>query len=146
MKEIGKQFKEKREEIGITIEEVSNDLAKDVLLVENLENGNPKVFKDIIELKDMIRQYAKYLGLDDEDMLEEVNDFLFETTSKISVADIQDRLKQIEQQKEKEEINKVRTPYTIEYEPKKNTTIYVIIGIVLMILILFYILLRQFFL
>ena len=37
MKEIGETFKEKREEIGITLEEVSSDLAKDVLLIENLE-------------------------------------------------------------------------------------------------------------
>ena len=33
MKEIGEEFKEKREEIGITIEEVSSDLGKDVILI-----------------------------------------------------------------------------------------------------------------
>ena len=49
MKEIGEQFKEKREEIGITLEEVSSDLNKDIILVENLESGNHKVFKDIID-------------------------------------------------------------------------------------------------
>ena len=48
MKEIGEQFKEKREEIGITLEEVSSDLNKDIILVENLESGNHKVFKDIL--------------------------------------------------------------------------------------------------
>ena len=54
MKEIGEQFKEKREEIGITVEEVSNDLHRDVLVIENFENGNHKVFKDVLELKDMV--------------------------------------------------------------------------------------------
>ena len=85
MKEIGEEFKEKREEIGITIEEVSSDLGKDVILIENLESGNHKVFKDILELKDMVKTYAKYLGLDDEKLLGELDDFLFEKTSKISI-------------------------------------------------------------
>ena len=71
MKEIGEQFKEKREEIGITIEEVSNDLSRDVIVIENLENGNHKVFRDILDLKDMFRIYARYLGLDDEKILTE---------------------------------------------------------------------------
>ena len=102
MKEIGEQFKEKREEIGITIEEVSNDLNRDVVIIENFENGNHKVFKDVLELKDMVRIYAKYLGLDDEKYLGELDDFLFEKTSKISASDIKERLKE-EQEKKKDE-------------------------------------------
>ena len=94
MKEIGEQFKEKREEIGITLEEVSSDLNKDIILVENLESGNHKVFKDILELKDMVKIYAKYLGLDDEKLLGDLDDFLFEKTSKISIEDIKERLKE----------------------------------------------------
>ena len=54
MKYIGEQFKEKREEIGISISEVSNDLKIDSIIIENLEDGNDKVFKDILELKEMI--------------------------------------------------------------------------------------------
>ena len=78
MKEIGEEFKLKREEIGISIQEVSNDLKKDVILIENLESGNHKVFKDVLELKDMVSSYAKYLGLDDEKLLGDLDDFLFE--------------------------------------------------------------------
>ena len=111
MKEIGEEFKEKRQEIGITIEEVSSDLGKDTLLIENLESGNHKVFKDVLELKDMVKIYAKYLGLNDEKLLEEIDDFLFEKTSKISIEDIKERLKQ-EKDKRKDE-KKVRTPYTL---------------------------------
>ena len=37
MKEIGESFKEKREEIGITLEEVSKDLGIKEVLLENLE-------------------------------------------------------------------------------------------------------------
>lgn len=144
MKEIGEQFREKREEIGITIEEVSNDLSRDVIIIENLENGNHKVFKDILDLKDMVRIYAKYLGLDDEKLLEELDDFIFEKTSKISVEDIQARLK--EEKEKKKDDKKIHTPYTLELKSGKNLTIVSIIAIVLLILILFYVLLRILFL
>ena len=144
MKEIGEQFREKREEIGITIEEVSNDLARDVIVIENLENGNHKVFKDILDLKDMIRVYAKYLGLDDEKLLGELNDFVFEKTSKISIEDIQSRLKE-EQEKKKHE-KKVHTPYTLELKSEKNFTLVVIALVMIFILVLFYVLLKILFL
>lgn len=144
MKEIGEEFKEKREEIGITIEEVSSDLGKDTILIENLESGNHKVFKDVLELKDMVKTYAKYLGLNDEKLLEEIDDFLFEKTSKISIEDIKERLKQ-ETEKRKDE-KKVRTPYTLEYENKKNITLVVILFIIVVILVLFYVLLKNLYL
>ena len=144
MKEIGEQFKEKREEIGITVEEVSNDLHRDVLVIENFENGNHKVFKDILDLKDMVRKYAKYLGIDDEKYLAELDDFLFEKTSKINADDIKERLKE-EQEKKKDE-KKIHTPYTLEVKTKKSSTLVVIILIILMVLVLFYILLNVLFL
>ena len=144
MKEIGEEFKSKREEIGITIDEVSNDLEKDAILIENLESGNHKVFKDVIELKDMIALYAKYLGLDEEKLLGELDDFLFEKTSKISIEDIQERLKQ-DREKNKDKEKKIRTPYTIEFPTKKNLTIVFIVLLVVIILIIFYIFLRQLF-
>ena len=140
MKEIGEQFKEKREEIGITIEEVSNDLSRDVIVIQNLENGNHKVFRDILDLKDMVRIYAKYLGLDDEKLLEELDDFIFEKTSRISASDIEEKLKE-EQEKKKEE-KKVHTPYTLELKNKKDFTLIVIGIIIVFILALFYILLK----
>ena len=143
MKEIGEQFNEKREEIGITLEEVSSDLNKDIILVENLESGNHKVFKDILELKDMVKIYAKYLGLDDEKLLGDLDDFLFEKTSKISIEDIKERLK--EENKKKQE-KKVRTPYTIEYESKRNITLIMILVIIVVILVIFYVLLRNIYL
>lgn len=144
MKEIGKEFKEKREEIGITTSEVASDLNKEVLLIESLESGNHKVFKDILELKDMVKLYAKYLGLDDEKLFGDLDDFLFEKTSKISIEDIKERLKQ-EQDKKKNE-KRIRTPYTIEVEKKKNLTLVFILVSVLVILVVFYLLLRNIFL
>ena len=143
MKEIGEQFREKREEIGITIQEVSNDLSRDVIVIENLENGNHKVFKDILDLKDMIRIYSKYLGLDDEKLLSELDDFIFEKTSKISVDDVKERMKE-EQEKKKDE-KKVHTPYTLEIKKEKNFTLIIIALIVVLVLVIFFILLRAFF-
>ncbi|MBQ6546801.1 MAG: helix-turn-helix domain-containing protein [Bacilli bacterium] len=140
MKEIGEQFKEKREEIGITIEEVSNDLSRDVIVIQNLENGNHKVFRDILDLKDMVRIYAKYLGLDDEKLLEELDDFIFEKTSKISAIDVENKLK--EEQEKKKDDKKIHTPYTLELKNQKDFTVVVIIIIIVFLLALFYILLK----
>ena len=140
MKEIGQTFKEKREEIGITIEEVANDLKTDTIVIENLEAGNHKVFRDIIELKEMISNYAKYLGLDDTKLKEELEDFLFETTSKIDIEDIKERLKQT-----KKEEKKIKTPYTIEVKTKKSNSMIVVIILMVIVLLVFYIFLSKFF-
>ena len=141
MNGIGETFKEKREEIGITTSEVAKDLKVDSVLIENLESGNHKVFKDILELKDTISSYAKYLGLDEEEILDELNDYLFETTSKISVEDIKERL---EKDKDKEK-KKIKTPYTLETPKKKNYTVVIIGILIIIILVTFYILLKQIF-
>ena len=92
----------------------------------------------------MVKIYAKYLGLNDEKLLEEIDDFLFEKTSKISIEDIKERLKQ-EKDKRKDE-KKVRTPYTLEYENKKNITLVIILLIIVVILVLFYVLLKNLYL
>ena len=140
MKEIGEQFKEKREEIGVTINEVSADLEIDQVLVENLEEGNAKAFKDALELKDFLEKYAKYLGLDSEPILDDYNDYLFEKTSKISLDDIKERLA-----KTKPVEKKVRSPYTIlkntNHEPK--TVLVIAIIVILLLLALFYFILKM---
>ena len=89
MKELGLIFKNKREENSISIEEASHDLNIDKDLIENLEIGNTKIFKDIIFLKQLVNDYAKYLSLDKDNINEQLNDYLFEHTSKISLEDIE---------------------------------------------------------
>ena len=138
MKEIGEIFSEKRKEIGITIDEMSKDLKIDKLLIENLEEGTIKAFKDSVELKDVITSLSKYLGLDGESIIDDLNDYLFEKTSKISVDDIKSVYS-----KEKEE-RKIKSPYTIETIEKKNKIKFTIIVIlVLIILVMLYFLLRN---
>ena len=47
MKEIGKHLKEKREENGVSIDEVAEDLNIDEDAIENMEDGNIRAFKDM---------------------------------------------------------------------------------------------------
>ena len=51
MKEIGERLREARESIGISIDEVSEDLKLDQEQIINVENGNVDAFKDIFNLK-----------------------------------------------------------------------------------------------
>lgn len=104
MKEIGEKLRESRKKNGVSLEEASSDLNINVLELESLENGNFKAFKDVFELKNNIKTYAKYLGLNDLEILDEFNDFLFEKTSRISIMDI----KQVKEEAKK----KISSPYT----------------------------------
>ena len=124
MKEIGEKLRTAREEIGISLEEASTDLKIDKKQLENLEDGNMDSFKDIINVKYLIRDYAKYLGLDKEDLVDDFNEYLFDYTSKISLEDI----KTAKEVKAKE--SKVKSPYTKISEKKK-------INVPLIVLIIF---------
>ena len=62
MKEIGEKLKATREEIGISKEEVCEDLKLDMKQLDQLEEGDMQAFPDILSLKYLIRDYAKYLG------------------------------------------------------------------------------------
>jgi len=132
LKEIGEALKEARESIGISIEEAANDLKLKPSQIKDIEAGNKDAFQDVFYLKYFIRDYSKYLGLNYEDMIDEFNEFLFDYTSKLSLDDIKNAKKQIEN-KEKKEEKKVFSPYT--YEAKTKRKISPIIIYVLMILI-----------
>jgi len=107
LKELGEYLKEKRKANGVGLEEAAEDLNLTHDDIENIEEGNIRAFRDVLKLKVMVRDYAKYLGLDPEKVVDEFNDFLFEHTSKISLEDILEA----KQQKEEEE-KKIVSPYT----------------------------------
>ena len=88
MKEIGEELRQLRKKSGVDISEASHDLNISEVELECIEAGNAKAFKDIYELKDKVRLYAKYLGVDEDKIADEFNDFLFEKTSKISLNDV----------------------------------------------------------
>ena len=93
MKEIGEYLRQERRKNGVGINEASEDLNINSQLLEAIESGNYKAFKDVFELKTAIRSYAKYLGLNVDDILDDFNDFIFEKTSKISLDDIKNAKK-----------------------------------------------------
>ena len=88
MKEIGQCFKEARESIELSKEEVLRDLNITESQLDNLEDGNANAFKDIFFLKDLIRKYAVYLNLDEDEIMDKFNDFIFGYTSRIPINDI----------------------------------------------------------
>ena len=133
MNEIGEYLKTERKKNGVSLSEASDDLNINEALLSSIEDGNFKAFKDIFELKDMVRTYAKYLGLDVEKMLDEFNDFIFEKTSKISLEDIKKAKEKLESEKE-ETTKHISSPYT-----KIKHTRYDVAPIVLLIAILFFI-------
>ena len=132
MKEIGEKLKEAREEHGISVEEAAEDLKLKTTQIKNIEDGNFKAFKDVFNLKTFIRSYSKYLGLDEDKIMDELNEYLFEKTSKIPILEIQKASKAKEKEKTKED--KVISPYTIG-DKKKSKIIPIITTLIVLLLI-----------
>ena len=139
MKELGEYLKQTRVGNGVSITEACEDLELSTSQLENIESGNVKAFKDIYELRDYIKLYAKYLGLNSDKVLDEFNGFLFQHTSKISLDDIMAAQKKKESEVQEK---KIKSPYTKEYKEKFNfmPIIYFITGVLLIVLIIYLIL------
>ena len=137
MKELGEYLKRTRISSGLSVTEVCEDLDFSSSLLENMESGNVKAFKDVYSLRDFIKKYANYLGLDADKVLDEFNDFLFAHTSRISLEDIQNAKKTVE-----ENPKKIKSPYTIEHKEKFNIwpIVFIIVGILSFSLILYLVL------
>lgn len=118
MKELGEYLKDTRRSHGVSLEEAAEDLHLTVCELENIESANTRAFKDVYHLKQLVKEYAKYLGLDPEKVQEEFNDFLFEHTSKISLDDILEAKRKKEEEEAKEKEQKIQSPYTKEYKKK----------------------------
>ena len=132
MKEIGLKLKNKREENGVSIDEVAEDLKMRPSQIISLEEGKKEDFQDVVSLKYFIRDYAKYLGLDGEELVDEFNEFLFDFTSKIPLEEI-----------EKAKLNNVNkkevvSPYTSEVSNKKSTKVIIAVVLLLFLLIVGY--------
>jgi len=108
MKDIGEKLKNARLEMEISVDEAAEDLKIRPSQLELIEEGNRDAFKDVFYLKYFIRDYAKYLGLNYEDIVDEYNEYLFDYTSKLSLQDIK-KASEIEKEAKK---SKVSSPYT----------------------------------
>jgi cytoskeletal protein RodZ len=136
MKEIGEKLKAARESIGISVEEAAEDLKLRPSQIENIEAGNSDAFKDMFYLKYFIRDYAKYLGLDKEDLVDEFNEYLFDYTSRLSLDDIKAA------KKGDKDVKKIRSPYTAERKNSRFIIMFVVytLIIILVIAIIYFIL------
>ena len=124
---------------GLTLDEVSKDLEIPVLSLEQIEDGNIGAFKDIFVLKDYLESYAKYLGLDYEDVIDEFNEYMFEATSKIPVKEIENQIKEKNKMEATGEI-RIMSPYTdnkSRYKTKNYLLLYLLV-IVLVALVIFW--------
>jgi cytoskeletal protein RodZ len=139
MKELGEYLKRTRISNGVSLTEACEDLDLSTSHLENIESGNVRAFKDVYELRESIKLYAKYLGLDPDKVVDEFNGFLFQHTSKISLDDIKAAQKKKEEEDEK---NRVKSPYTIEYKEKVNywPFVYIAIGLLVLIIVLYVVL------
>lgn len=138
MKEIGESFKEARETIGISKEEIIKDLNITESQLENLEDGNANAFKDVFFLKELIKKYSKYLNLDEDEIIDKFNDFIFGYTSRIPIDDILEQTREIKIIEKKSEESKIVSPYTVKRKTTstmKYAIIYIISVIVLVILV-----------
>jgi len=138
MKEIGESLKEARENIGLSMEEVAKDLKLRPSQLESIENGDSEAFKDIFYLKSLIKDYAKYLGLNPDELIDEFNEYLFDHTSRISLEDIKKANKKVKKKEKK--VKRVASPYTLEKRFSANlkyflflifALLFVVIGILL---------------
>lgn len=130
MKDIGLKLKEKREENGVSVEEAAEDLKMRPSQIISLEEGRKEDFSDVNTLKFFIRDYAKYLGLDGEKLVDEFNEFLFDFTSKIP-SEVIEEAKQ-KREKEKKEFS---SPYT--KKEGHNKTYIICIGVCVLVLLVF---------
>lgn len=96
----------------------------------SLEEGRKEDFSDVNTLKFFIRDYAKYLGLDGEKLVDEFNEFLFDFTSKIP-SEVIEEAKQ-KREKEKKEFS---SPYT--KKEGHNKTYIICIGVCVLVLLVF---------
>lgn len=145
MKELGQKLKETREKMGVSLEEAAQDLNLRPSQLENIEEGNIKAFKDVFYLKYFIRDYAKYLSLDFEKLVDEFNDFLFDYTSKIPL----DAIKKANEDKTKSEKSETKRKITSPYTYAKNrkfiiSPMYVYIAIFILAVLIIYLLINEY--
>ena len=135
MKDIGERFKETRESMDISLEEASEDLKISLNDIKNLEEGNIEHFKDVTILKTLIREYSKYLGLDKDEMIDEFNEYLFDYTSRISLEEIMNAKKSIDEEE------RIKSPYTIEHKNRTflSNLFLIIIVLVLLLFIVYFV-------
>ena len=134
MKELGFYLQDTRRSNGVSLEEAASDLNVDASYLENIESANVRAFKDVYYMRKLVKEYAKYLGLSEDKIQDEFNDFLFEHTSKISLDDIM-AAKNKKEEQNLENTKKIQSPYTKIYKMKVKKMPFILAFIVFLITI-----------
>ena len=71
MKEFGELFKSKRKELNLSLKEVENATSIRMNHLESIEEGKNGDFLSPVYMLGFMRQYAAFLGLDGDKLLEE---------------------------------------------------------------------------
>lgn len=134
MDSIGKELQMARVSSGVSIEEASRDLNIKEVILENIEAGSIGGFKDIFELKGWISAYAKYLGLNESQMMDAFNEYLFEYTSKIPLKEIEKKVMEMNKEKQND---KVVSPYTNPVvKNTKKSYLLIYLGLILLVILM----------
>lgn len=136
MNTIGEELKEARILASVNLDEVCEDTGIPVVALEQIESGSIGSFKDIFKLKEYLSTYAKYLGLNGDEIIDRFNEYMFEYTSKIPTADVERAI----EEKEREEVElppqgiQTVSPYLKPKEDNNRSKI-VVTSIVIIILV-----------
>ena len=131
----GTTLKNTRESSGVSIEEASKDTNIPVIELEQIEASAFGSFTDFYELKMKILEYAKYLGLDLNEVLNSFNEYMFDYTSRIKLAAIEKEMQERTKEDRIDEETRISSPYTKSY-PVERTLPYIIGGIVIVALVI----------
>lgn len=138
MTDIGNDFKLARTDSSVSLEEASKDTGIPVYALEQIESGSIGSFKDIFELKNFLKIYAKYLGLDSERVIDDFNEYMFEYTSKIPVDKIEKAIANKEKEEEilEAETNEIKivSPYLRPKKEEKATKLIITIIVILVLI------------
>jgi len=134
LNEISEVLLATRESSGVSLEEVSKDLEIPILILQQIEEGNMGAFKDIFLLKEYITNYAKYLGLNPEEVMDEFNEHMFEVTSKIKIDEIAKASREKAEEEAKEE--RVASPYTKPMPTTQDKQLFLSILIIMILVVI----------
>jgi cytoskeletal protein RodZ len=71
LKSLGNLFKDKREEMHLSLKEVENATSIRMMYLQAIEEGKVENYLSAVYALGFIKQYAKFLGLDAEQILKE---------------------------------------------------------------------------
>jgi len=69
MKRAGEILKENRLKKNIVLDDVSNELKIHIKFLSAIEDSDYSVFSDVVQIKGFIRNYSKFLGLNEEEVM-----------------------------------------------------------------------------